>query len=160
MRILGADPGITNVGYGIIDFENKNLKLVDYGTIKIHKNFTFPEKLNFIYHEFIDIFHKFQPETVVVEKLFVGKNINTALKISEVRGIIILAAYQANSSVFEYSPSKIKQAITGHGSATKREIQKMIKLLLGLEKMPKPMNADAADALAVAICHAHNQKFT
>jgi crossover junction endodeoxyribonuclease RuvC len=156
MRVLGIDPGTLTSGYGIVAEEDHKLFHVVSGGISPSANQPFPKRLKKIYEELEKIIEKYRPHVVVVEDLFVSKNIKSALKLGHARGIAILAAMNAGLPVFEYAPLEVKQAVVGHGKAEKKQVQLMVKALLDLPKVPHP--ADAADALAAAICHIHSSR--
>lgn len=156
MRILGIDPGTAIVGYGIIDSHHSNYHLVDYGCIRTSAKESAPERLKDIFYSVRQLIHKFQPGCLVIEELFFNKNTKTALTVGQARGVIILAGVEHDLPIFEYAPLEVKQAVVGYGRADKRQIQEMVKVLLKLDSKPTP--DDAADALAIAICHAHSQK--
>ncbi len=151
MRILGIDPGYGIVGYGIIDTDGYNLSVVDYGVISTPKEETLPVRLNIIADCLTEIINTFRPDEIAIEELFYFKNQKTIIPVAEARGIIVYLCGKLCGKVFEYTPLQVKQALTGIGRAEKYQIQYMVKTLLGLEKIPKP--DDAADALALAICH-------
>lgn len=151
MRILGIDPGYAIVGFGIIDLNNYQTNVVDYGVITTPKEQHLPERLHHIYITVKELITIYNPDVVAIEELFFFRNLTTAIPVAEARGVIVLACKESNIDIFEYTPLQIKQALTGTGRAEKKQIQYMVKLLLNLEKIPKP--DDAADALAVAICH-------
>ena len=153
MRILGIDPGYGIVGFGIIDYENSNYKVVDYGVIETPKEEDISVRLAMIYDAIGKLTETFKPDEIAVEELFYFKNQTTVIPVAEARGVILLAAVHSCGEIFEYTPLQIKQALTGNGRAEKAQVQFMVKAILGLEKIPKP--DDAADALAVAICHAN-----
>ena len=153
MRILGIDPGYGIVGFGIIDYENSNYKVVDYGVIETPKEEDISVRLAMIYDAIGKLTETFEPDQIAVEELFYFKNQTTVIPVAEARGVILLAAVHSCGEIFEYTPLQIKQALTGNGRAEKAQVQFMVKAILGLEKIPKP--DDAADALAVAICHAN-----
>jgi crossover junction endodeoxyribonuclease RuvC len=157
MRILGIDPGLATLGFGIIDQQNNQLQVVDFGCILTAANVSFPQRIFQIHQQLTDILVKYSPNVVVVEELFFSKNVKTALQVAQVRGVIILTAMQNGHEVKEYTPLQVKQSVVGYGRATKDQIQKMVKVLLKLSEIPKP--DDAADALSVAICYAHSRKF-
>ncbi len=150
MRILGIDPGYGIVGYGIIDTHCNNA-VVDYGVIETPKEDSLPVRLMRIEEAMRILFEKFRPDEVAVEELFFFHNQTTVIPVAEARGVIILTAQKFCERLFEYTPMQIKQALTGNGRAEKKQVQFMVKAVLGLEKIPKP--DDAADALAVALCH-------
>lgn len=156
MRVLGIDPGTLTTGYGIVAEEDHKLFHVVSGGISPSAKQPFPQRLKKIYEELEKIIDKHRPRIVVVENLFVSKNIQSALKLGHARGVAILAAMNAGLPVFEYAPLEVKQAVVGHGKAEKKQVQLMVKALLDLPKIPHP--ADAADALAAAICHIHSSR--
>ncbi len=151
MRILGIDPGLALVGYGIVDVNNYNSKMVDYGVIVTDATDSLPARLECIYEVLDGLIKEYKPEEVAIEELFFNKNVKTAITVGHARGVEILACKNNGLEIYEYTPLQIKQAITGYGRADKRQIQEMVKVLLKLDKIPKP--DDAADALAVAITH-------
>jgi crossover junction endodeoxyribonuclease RuvC len=153
MIVIGIDPGLARVGYGVIEVRNRDPEPVCYGCIETGKNPAASARLLHIYTELSAILAKYQPAHIAVEKLFFSKNITSAMGVSEARGVILLLAEQQKIAVTEYTPNQIKQAITGSGKADKRQVQEMIKRLLRLETIPKP--DDAADALSIALCHIH-----
>lgn len=151
MRIVGIDPGTARIGWGVIEGEKQRYSLVRYGCIETEKTKQAYHRLQEIYQEVYGLLMTERPDQVVVEELFFAKNVTTAIGVGQARGVILLAAAQANLPVFEYTPMQVKQAVTGHGRAEKAQIQQMIKLLLKLKEIPKP--DDAADALAIALTH-------
>lgn len=151
MRILGIDPGTGILGFGIIDALGSKAKMVDAGVITTAKTTTQPEKLQIIYDELCGIIRETKPETMVVEKLFFAQNVTTAMTVAEARGIVMLCGQQAGLTIFEYTPMQIKLALVGYGKAEKRQVQEMVKILLGLKTIPTP--DDCADALAAALTH-------
>ena len=153
MIILGIDPGYGIVGYGIIEKDTRGkCSLVDYGAIKTPTDETFPIRLAIIDETIKKLIDKYKPDAVAVEELFFNTNITTGIKVAEARGVIVCAAVQKCSQLYEYTPAQIKLAITGTGKAEKRQVQYMTKVMLNLKETPKP--DDAADALAVALTHA------
>lgn len=156
MRVLGVDPGTITSGYGIVAEEDHCLFHVASGGISPSAKQPFPKRLKKIYEELEKLIDKYRPHVVVVEDLFVSKNIKAALKLGHSRGVAILAAMNAGLPVFEYAPLEVKQAVVGNGKAEKKQVQMMVKALLNLQKAPHP--ADAADALAAAICHIHSSR--
>lgn len=149
MRILGIDPGYNIIGYGVI--ETNGLKVVDYGVITTPKTMSISNRLHTIYQATCELMQTFQPDEVALEELFFNTNNTTAIPVAEARGVLIVACKQYVDRLFEYTPLQIKQALTGNGRAEKKQVQFMVKNILGLNAVPKP--DDAADALAVAICH-------
>jgi crossover junction endodeoxyribonuclease RuvC len=154
MIIIGIDPGLARLGYGVIEVNRDKITAVCYGCIETSgKDLRTSERLFKIYTEVGMLFEKYQPAHVSLEKLFFTRNISSAMGVSEVRGVILLAAEQMNIPVTEYTPNQVKQAITGSGRADKCQMQEMIKRLLRLAEIPTP--DDAADALSIALCHIH-----
>ena len=154
MRILGIDPGTGILGFGVIDFENGNAKMVDAGVIRTPAKEDDAVRLQTIYEEITDIIASTKPQQMSVEKLFFAQNVTTAMTVAQARGVVLLAGRQAGLEIFEYTPLQIKQAITGYGRAEKKQIQEMVKVILKLKVVPKP--DDCADALAAAITHSMN----
>ncbi len=154
IRVIGIDPGLAIVGYGILDFDGNKFKPVDYGMITTDANISLPVRLNRIHNELIEIINKYCPDQVAIEELFFNKNVKTAITVGQARGVIINAITLQGVPTYEYTPLQVKQGVTGYGRATKQQVQQMIKLILKLEKIPKP--DDVADALAVAINHLNN----
>lgn len=157
MIILGIDPGYAILGYGVIDADKGKIKVIDYGVIETSALETFPKRLEKLYLGINQLIELYKPEQVAFEELFFSKNATTALYVGAGRGVALLAAQQAKLPLYEYTPMQIKLAVTGSGRADKKQMQNMVKFLLALKEIPKP--DDAADALGVAICHAHTLKF-
>ena len=157
MIILGIDPGIAIVGYGIIECFGNSHKPIEYGCITTDSNLDFPDRLKIIYDEMSNIIDTYKPEDMAIEELFFNKNVKTAIKVGHARGVEILAAVNKGLDIYEYTPLQIKQGIVGYGRAEKHQVQEMVKMFLNLKEIPKP--DDAADALAVALCHASCLKF-
>jgi crossover junction endodeoxyribonuclease RuvC len=153
MIVIGVDPGLARLGYGVIEVSGGDIQPVYYGIIETSGKDRASERLLKIYTEIGTLFDKYTPNHISLEKLFFSKNISSAMSVSEVRGVILLAAEQRLIPVTEYTPNQIKQAITGSGRADKRQVQEMIKRLLHLAEIPTP--DDAADALSIALCHIH-----
>ncbi len=155
--ILGIDPGIADTGYGIIQKDkSNNLSCIDYGSIKTLAKIEMPERLEIINKELSKIIKKYKPNLIAVEQLFFCKNVKTALAVGQARGVVMLTARQNRIPTVEFTPLQVKQAVAAYGQASKLQVQKMVKLLLNLEQLPKP--DDAADALAIAICAANSNK--
>lgn len=156
MIILGIDPGTAIVGFGLIEKEAKNqkLKLIEYGCIETSAKFSTAERLKVIHEELSSLLKKHKPDIVAVEDIFFFKNLKTAIKVSQARGVILFTIAEKRIAVAEFTPLQIKQAVACYGRAEKIQVQKMVKTLLGLDEIPRP--DDAADALAVAICCAHS----
>jgi crossover junction endodeoxyribonuclease RuvC len=153
MIVIGIDPGLARVGYGVIEVNNRKTEPVCYGCIESGKDRRTSERLLHIYNELAALFEKYPPAHVAVEKLFFTNNISSAMSVSEARGVILLLAEQRHIPIAEYTPNQVKQAITGSGRADKRQMQEMIMRLLYLSEIPRP--DDAADALSIALCHIH-----
>jgi crossover junction endodeoxyribonuclease RuvC len=158
MLVLGIDPGTAITGYGFVKGEGDDLTLVAYGAITTSSDWPLPERLQRIYQELTALIEDQQPTAAAVEELFFSKNVRTALSVGQARGVALLAAANARLSIHEYTPLQVKQAIAGYGRATKDQVQQMVKMLLALDSVPQP--DDAADAIAVAICHIHSAKLT
>ena len=156
MLVLGIDPGTAITGYGLVKGEDDDLTLVVYGTITTSSDWPQPERLQRIYQELTAVIEDRQPTAVAVEELFFSKNVRTALSVGQARGVVLLAAANAGLPIHEYTPLQVKQAIVGYGRATKDQVQQMVRMLLALDSVPQP--DDAADAIAVAICHIHSAK--
>ena len=156
MIILGIDPGTAITGIGVIKYENFTAKLIHYGTITTKANEFLPKRLSIIYDSLDKIILEYKPEEVAIEKLFFSNNQKTAISVGQARGVVLLSCFQNNVKIFEYTPLEVKNGITGRGNANKREVQFMVKAILGLPEIPKP--DDAADALAIAISHANRIK--
>ena len=154
MRILGIDPGYGITGFGLIDAQRSNFKLLGCGAITTPPNTDFPWRLEVIYNDMTQLLQQAKPDVVAIEELFFGQNVTTGINVAQSRGVILLAIRQAGVPIFEYKPAQVKQSVVGYGNATKHQVQDMTKRLLGLEKMPKP--DDAADAIAIALCHARS----
>lgn len=154
VRILGVDPGSVTTGFGVIDYERGRLMLVEQGAINTRRGAELPERLGVIHDSLLAVIARTQPQSVAVETPFAGKNVNSLIQLSHARGVILLAARSAALEVFEYSPSSVKSAVVGYGRAEKEQVAKMVRMLLpGCASLK--LTADAADALAIAICHAH-----
>lgn len=151
MRILGIDPGTGILGFGVIDYEKGKTKLVDAGVIRTPVKEDDSIRLNTIYDELHEIIKELKPKIMSVEKLFFAQNVTTAMSVAQARGVVLLCGKQHKLELHEYTPLQIKQALTGYGRAEKKQIQEMVRVILGLKDVPKP--DDCADALAAAICH-------
>lgn len=154
MLILGIDPGIAITGYGIVQTDGQKTHALDYGCIRTAAQMPMPDRLQLIYQALEKILSSYCPAAVAIEKLFFAKNANSAMQVGEARGVAVLAACHAGLQVFEYTPLQVKQAVVGYGKAEKKQVQQMVKLILGLPEVPHP--DDAADGLAIALCHAHS----
>lgn len=156
MRILGIDPGTAIVGFGVVDCDGDNYKMVDAGVIRTPAKQALELRLQTIFDDLTEIIKTHKPEAAAVEDLFFAQNVTTAMSVSHARGVILLAINQAKIEQSSYTPLQIKQALTGYGRAEKQQIQEMVKIFLKLKEVPKP--DDCADALAAAICHAQTIK--
>jgi crossover junction endodeoxyribonuclease RuvC len=154
VRIFGIDPGSERTGYGCVDTDGSRHRLVVCGAVSARATESFPLRLARIHQQLAAILAECRPDCVAIENLFHATNVRSALKLGHARGVAMLAAVEAGCPVVEYTPAEIKRAVVGYGRAEKHQVQAMIKLLLGLERAPSPH--DAADALAVAICHVHS----
>lgn len=157
MRIIGLDPGTATTGYGIIDVIEGRFTAVTYGVITTYPDDPMPRRLQTIQRELQQLIDEYQPDTAAVEEVFFGRNITTAITVGQARGVLLLTLANAGLPIAEYSPPKIKDAVTGYGKADKKQVQLMVRNLLDLEETPRP--DDAADGLAVAITHYHYQRF-
>jgi len=150
MIILGIDPGTATTGFGAVKKEKDKLECLDYGIIQTSKNDSQQERLNTLYNQITKLITKHKPDVLAVEKLFFFKNLKTAMPVAEARGVILLAGAKKKISIKEITPLQVKMGICGYGRADKKQVQEMVKIILNLEKIPKP--DDAADALGIAIC--------
>ena len=153
MRILGIDPGTLTMGYGIIENRDDEIALVDCGALTSQKRSPIGERLSYLYNKLEEVISRYQPNTVAIEQPFMSKNVKSALAIGRAQAIAILAAANQGIPTYEYTPAQVKQRVANYGASSKEQIQEMVKLQLGLSQVPQP--SDAADALAVAICHLH-----
>lgn len=156
MIVLGIDPGLATTGYGIVKNENDKVEVINYGCIHTTPHLLFNSRLLTISEEIKKLIFTYKPDTIVIEEIFFCRNVKTALQIGHVRGVIMLAAIEDNIEINEFTPLQVKQAITGFGRANKKQMQEMVKILLNLKTIPKP--DDAADALALALCHIYSSK--
>ncbi len=154
MRIIGIDPGYAIVGFGILEYNRTQFQVVDYGAVTTPADMDFNSRLLEIYNDLCYILDKFRPDFLAIERLYFTSNQKTAIDVAQARGIVLLAARQRNIEVFEYTPLQVKQSVTGYGKAVKKQVQEMTTRILKLPEIPKP--DDTADALAIAICHAHS----
>ena len=154
MRILGIDPGYGITGFGLIEAERGQFRLLNCGAITTPPNPDFSWRLGVIYNDMVELLRVSQPEAVAIEELFFGQNVTTGIGVAQSRGVILLAIQQAGLPVFQYKPMQVKQSVVGYGNATKHQVQDMTRRLLNLSAMPKP--DDAADAIAIALCHARS----
>ncbi len=154
MIILGIDPGFATVGYGVIKYEGNSFTALDYGVVTTPPKTELAYRLNLVFEGITELIKKYRPDAVCVEELFFNTNITTGIAVGHARGVILLAAERCGVSISEYTPLQIKQAVVGYGRAEKKQVMEMTRIILKLEKIPRP--DDAADALACAVCHAHS----
>lgn len=154
MIILGIDPGYAIIGWGVLEYKGNKFKVIDYGAITTDAHTPFPLRLQIIYTEMCALFEKYKPEVMSMEKLFYNNNAKTVIDVAQARGVITLSAQQYDTPIAEYTPLQVKQSVVGYGRAVKKQVQEMTRIILNLEKIPKP--DDTADALAMAICHGHS----
>lgn len=151
MRVLGVDPGSETTGYGVIDSDGRNYQLVEYAGIRGPRHATFAQRLLTMSRKLEEVIERLNPNACAVEEAFYAVNVKSALKLGHARGALLVAAARAGVEIFEYSPLEIKSALVGYGRAEKQQVQEMVRILLGMNKAPEPL--DASDALAIAICH-------
>ena len=157
MLVIGIDPGTATTGYGLVEeASDGSLRAVDYGVITTSADSPMPQRLRQLYQSIVEIVQLHRPESGAMEKLFFSRNVTNAISVGQGRGVVMLSLAQADLEVAEYTPMEVKQAVAGYCGADKHQVQEMVRALLGLEVVPRP--DDAADALAVAICHLHSAK--
>ena len=154
MRILGIDPGYATTGFGILEAGRGSVQLLNYGTITPPTTLTFPERLVVLYDDMVQLIETVKPDAVAVEELFWGHNVTTGIGVSHGRGVILLAICKSGAPLFEYTPNQVKQAVVGYGGADKHQVMGMTRRILKMEKVARP--DDAADAIAIALCHARS----
>lgn len=154
MRILGIDPGYATIGFGLIEAVHGRSQMLNYGAISTPPGIPFASRLEILYDDMTVLLKETQPEAVSIEQLFFGNNITTGIDVAHGRGVILLAVQKAGIPIFEYTPMQVKQSVVGYGKATKLQVMDMTKRLLHLQAVPRP--DDAADALALALCHARS----
>ena len=157
MRVIGVDPGTLVCGFGVVDYVGSKMKAVDFGAVRVRKEMTFPERLVHIHRGLLEVIRRHRPDEAAVEKLYLGKSFRSVMTTGEGRGIAILTAALANLPVYEYTPAEVKKAVVGFGAAHKTQVQEMVRIILGMSAVPRPQ--DAADALAIAICHCQRLRF-
>ena len=155
MIILGIDPGLATIGFGVVKFERGRFATIDYGAIITPPKTPVHERLKMIYDGVRDLIKTYNPEDLAIEEIFFNTNQKTVISVCEARGVILLCAHQSGLDINEYTPLQVKQSVVGYGRAEKQQVQAMVKHILNLDKIPKP--DDAADALAIAVCHAHSK---
>lgn len=154
MRIIGIDPGYAIVGYGVLDYVRTQFNVVNYGAITTSAGTSFDRRLLEIYNDMNQVLDMFKPDCMSIERLYFTNNKTTGIDVAQARGIILLSAVQHDIDIYEYTPMQVKQAVVGYGKAEKHQVQEMVKNILHLKKIPEP--DDTADAVALAICHAHS----
>ncbi|WP_456399349.1 crossover junction endodeoxyribonuclease RuvC [Mesoaciditoga sp.] len=152
-RIFGVDPGFGIVGYGVIDVYGRSENLVTYGAIRTSSRDAIPKRIEKIYDELSKLLTEYEPNEAAVEELYFFRNVTTAISVGEARGVILLALEKFGIDIYEYTPMEVKLSVTSYGKATKRQVQEMVRIMLNMDDIPRP--DDAADALAIALCHAH-----
>ena len=157
IRILGIDPGYAIVGFGVLDYDGVNFSPIEYGAVLTEAGVPFPERLRAIHEDIEFIFNKFKPDCMAIERLYFTSNQKTAIDVAQARGITVLSAAIRSVPVSEYTPLQVKLSVTGYGKAEKKQVMEMTKSILGLAQIPKP--DDAADALAIAVCHGHTVRW-
>lgn len=156
--VLGIDPGTATTGYGLVrDLPDSSLQVVDYGTFVTPAGLPAPKRLSMLYHRLQEMLLLHHPDSAAVEKLFFQSNVKTAIAVGQARGVLLLALAESGLEVSEYTPNEVKQAVTGYGSADKKQVQEMVRVLLAMPHIPRP--DDAADALAIAITHLHTRRY-
>ncbi len=153
MRILGIDPGLAIVGWGVVDYEGSRFRTVDYGSLTTPAGMATEERLVRIDEGLTELIGRYSPDELAIEELFFNTNVTTGIRVAEARGVILCRCRREGLAINEYTPLQVKQAVVGYGRADKKQVITMVTMMLGLEKPPKP--DDTADALAIAICHAH-----
>ena len=157
IRILGVDPGYAIVGFGVLDYDGVRFTPIEYGAILTEAHTPFPDRLKAIHTDMEFIFEKYAPECMAIEKLYFTSNQKTGIDVAQARGVTVLSAAERNVPIYEYTPLQVKSAVVGYGKAEKKQVMEMTRQLLNLAQIPKP--DDAADALAIAICHGHSTRW-
>lgn len=157
MVILGVDPGYAITGYAVIDYQGNHFNLITSGAIETKAGVPMPERLTKIYDDMTSLINTYKPSAIAVEELFYHSNAKTVIGVAQGRGNVLTAACKTNTNIYEYTPLQVKQAVVGYGRADKKQVQMMVKALLNLDKIPKL--DDTTDAMAIAICHAHSNRF-
>ena len=157
VRVIGIDPGTAITGYGLVqERSDGQIEAVAYGVVTTPAKMPLPERLQMIYRGLVEVVDKHAPESAAVEKLLFGRNVTTAMSVGQARGVALLALVNSGLAIAEYTPMEVKQAVAGYGGADKQQVQEMVRMLLGLDQAPQP--DDAADAVAVAVCHLHSRR--
>lgn len=160
MIILGIDPGLATIGFGVVEKQNHDIRFVDYGIISTPAGMPLPKRLSIIYDDLEELIKQFKPENIAFEELFFYRNVTTAISVGHARGVCLIAGNNCigADNLYEYTPMQVKQAVCGYGHADKLQVQQMVKTLLNMDHIPKP--DDAADALAIAICHGQTHRLS
>ena len=158
MRILGIDPGFAITGFSIIDYAGNKFKLITSGAILTEAHTSFPLRLEKIYNDLTMIIEEYKPDAMSIEELFFNNNAKTAINVAQARGVILIAAKTKGIPIYEYTPLQVKQSVVGYGRADKMQVQRMVKMILNTEKLPKL--DDITDSMAIGICHAHSSRFS
>lgn len=153
MIILGIDPGYAIIGWGVLEYKSNRFSVIDYGAITTQANTPFPHRLQMIYTDMCSLFGRYHPDSMSLEKIYYNSNAKTVIDVAQARGVITLSAQMHQTPIYEYTPLQVKQSVVGYGKAEKKQVQEMTRVILNLQKIPKP--DDTADALAMAICHGH-----
>lgn len=157
MIIIGIDPGYAITGFGVLEYEGNHFKLIESGSIQTKAGIPLPTRIAKIYDDMNALIEKYKPDAIAIEELFFNRNTTTAIGVAQGRGAVLIAAAKTSTPIYEYTPLQVKQGVTGYGRADKKQVQMMVKTVLGLEKVPKL--DDTTDAIAIGICHAHSHRF-
>ena len=157
MIIIGIDPGYAITGFGVLEYEGNHFKLIESGSIQTKAGIPLPTRIAKIYDDMNELIEKYKPDAIAIEELFFNRNTTTAIGVAQGRGAVLIAAAKTSTPIYEYTPLQVKQGVTGYGRADKKQVQMMVKTVLGLEKVPKL--DDTTDAIAIGICHAHSYRF-
>lgn len=157
MIIIGIDPGYAITGFGVIEYEGNHFKLIESGSIQTKAGIPLPTRIAKIYDDMNELIEKYKPDAIAIEELFFNRNTTTAIGVAQGRGAVLIAAAKTSTPIYEYTPLQVKQGVTGYGRADKKQVQMMVKTVLGLEQVPKL--DDTTDAIAIGICHAHSHRF-
>ena len=158
MIIIGIDPGYAITGFGVLEYEGNHFKLIESGSIQTKAGIPLPTRIAKIYDDMNTLIEKYKPDAIAIEELFFNRNTTTAIGVAQGRGAVLIAAAKTSTPIYEYTPLQVKQGVTGYGRADKKQVQMMVKTVLGLEKVPKL--DDTTDAIAIGICHAHSHRFS
>ena len=157
MIIIGIDPGYAITGFGVIEYEGNHFKLIESGSIQTKAGIPLPTRIAKIYDDMNGLIEKYKPDAIAIEELFFNRKTTTAIGVAQGRGAVLIAAAKTSTPIYEYTPLQVKQGVTGYGRADKKQVQMMVKTVLGLEQVPKL--DDTTDAIAIGICHAHSHRF-